>query len=155
MLVTIMTDASYCPDTGAAGYGYWIASNRGKCGGGGPLRRLLASSTTAETLAVANALHIAFKLGAAEIRDSVLVQTDCQAVIELFEGRRRPVDGTEQEAYFHIQRIINKYFITLHFKHVKGHNAREGSARSVANHMCDKRARYFMKQMRNQQRNAA
>lgn len=152
MWVTVMTDASYCPDTGAAGYGYWIASNRGKHGGGGPLRKLLGSSTTAETLAVANALHIAFKLKLADRNDSVLVQTDCVAVITLFQGGRRPIDRTEQAAYLHVMRLVDKFHFNLRFKHVKGHNAREGSARSVANHMCDSRARHYMKQVRQRER---
>ena len=34
MLVTLMTDASHCQQTGAAGFGFWCVSNRGKLAGG-------------------------------------------------------------------------------------------------------------------------
>lgn len=36
MKVTIIADASHCGNTGATGYGFWIASDRGKRNGGGP-----------------------------------------------------------------------------------------------------------------------
>lgn len=39
MLVTIVSDASFCVDTGAAGYGIWIACDRGKLKLGGRFKK--------------------------------------------------------------------------------------------------------------------
>lgn len=38
MRVTIISDASFCPNTKAAGYGGWVVCNRGNNANGGPLR---------------------------------------------------------------------------------------------------------------------
>lgn len=44
MRVTILADASHCPTTKAGGYGYWIASERGKKGAPAPLKTELLTA---------------------------------------------------------------------------------------------------------------
>src|SRR5699024_8807393 len=53
MRVTIISDASFCPNTKAAGYGGWVVCNRGNNANGGPLRGA-PDSGAAETMAICN-----------------------------------------------------------------------------------------------------
>lgn len=149
MRITIIVDASYCSDTGAAGYGYWLASERGKQGGGGSMKGAVSNSTAAEMLGVCNALFIGVKDGLVRAGDHVLVQTDCLAAIGGFQGRRQMKVEQEKEAarYFHSLRNEQGFGVT--FRHVKGHTTRT-EARFVTNNLCDKRAKEGMRRARAQ-----
>lgn len=61
MRVTIIADASWCPDTYLGGYGFWIASERGKMPGEGVFKRKCNNSCEAEAMALVNALHVGIK----------------------------------------------------------------------------------------------
>lgn len=139
MLVTIMTDASWCPDTHAGGYGFWIACERGKLPGGGPFRVAVRSAGHAEMMAICNAIYDARKQGLVHVGDTLLVQTDC----------RQAMDVLEQRVHVGFKDIIDyfnsiRHGLTVHFRHVKGHTSNSDS-RSVANKMCDKRAKEGMR----------
>jgi len=153
---TILADASYCPDTGAGGWGYWIASDRGKRGGGGELSRP-GTSTIAEMMAVVNALHVARAAELALPGDCLLVQTDCQAAIQAFEGTRACHDVDEQAvlAAFHEFRAWLAGLVV--FRHVKGHTSRakQPGARFGANRACDGRAGRHMRAARARIREAS
>lgn len=149
MYVTIMTDASMCPETGATGFGFWVACERGKRPGGGPMRTLTRSSNEAEMMAIVNALHQAVKADLVQRYDTVLIQTDSTAAIGAFNGRRAYESLTqgEQRAYDEFHNIRRKVGIVFDFRHVKGHTGIRDQ-RSMANHMCDKRAKAGMRQAR-------
>jgi ribonuclease HI len=141
---TLLVDASWCPETGAAGYGYWIASDRGKLGGGDSLQKKVSSSNVAEMQAIVNAIAIAIKRGFVHQGETALVQTDCQAAILGLQGRRE-LNCEEAEA----QRIFREITRGSHFvlRHVKGHTGRK-EARFSANRHCDIRAREAMRKAR-------
>lgn len=152
MHVTIISDASWCPETRAAGYGYWIACERGKGPGGGSLRMLCSGSNAAEMMAIVRAVADGLKQGFIEPGDQLLIQTDSQAAIDAFT-HKRSVGGDERLAYDEMRKLLNGRRITTRFKHVKGHSNVQ-DARSVTNRMCDQRAKAGMKAMRDQQRGA-
>lgn len=149
MRATVLADASYCPRTGAAGYGYWIASDRGKRGGGAELRRA-TSSGVAEMMAVVNALWMARETGLVQGGDYVLVQTDCQAAIGAFEGTRCCHDVDEQAVLGSYHELVRKSGMRVYFRHVKGHTSRHRNpeARFGANRACDGRAGEHMRRAR-------
>ena len=147
MRVTIIADASFCPDTNVAGYGYWIASNRGKVGGGDEMKGRVPSSIVAEMQAAVNALYIAARQSLVQHGDSVLIQTDCQAAIDTFEGRRESLNDKEVEALTALIHVRSKLELTILFKHVKGHT-RNREARFVTNNLCDERAKDAMRRAR-------
>lgn len=139
MRVTVIADASYCP-SGCAGYGYWIASERGKRPGGGPVNRRVDTSSAAEMAAIAIAIREGVENGLIHPGDHVLIQTDCTAAILGFEGGREKLSHDERDAKKQLYRIKASVKFTMSFKHVKGHSGiRE--ARYIANNMCDMRAR--------------
>lgn len=145
---TILADASFCPDTKAAGWGYWIASDRGKRGGGGVIKGMRSDYTSkhAEMMALVNALAVARKAGLVEDGDEILFQTDCVEAILCFRSGR-PKHITDKMA----ELTIN---LNVTYKHVKGHTNREThkQARYGANRMCDYRAGLYMRQERARRR---
>lgn len=149
MLVTIIADASYCPQHKVAGYGYWIVSDRGSSGGGGPLAKGLPvhNSTVSEMMAIANALYVALKEGYATINDHILIQTDCIAAIDAFTFKRTNLNEHESIVVKTLNQYMLQYSLNFRFKHVKGHTNNK-QARFVTNNICDERARSEMKKLR-------
>ena len=147
MRVTIIADASFCPDTNVAGYGYWIASERGKQGGGGEMKSLVEGNIAAEMQAVVNAIHIAHRLQLVQATDEVLIETDCIAAIDAFDGKRKNLPLQEWDAVRVLRRPRSEYDLRIVFRHVKGHTGKK-EARYITNHLCDKRAKEAMRRAR-------
>lgn len=148
--VTIIADASWCPNTHAGGYGFWIASDRGKQGGSGAFRDTVVSSTAAEMMALINALHHACKVNLVQEHDGVLMQTDCQDAIRYFEGKHpiyNPRREEEQKLVVYFNELLSKAGVSVSFRHVKGHtDGRE--PRLYINNKCDEFAKRAMRKMR-------
>lgn len=144
MRVTVIADASHCPDTGAAGYGYWAVSERGRQGGGGPIKNPLGNSTAAEMAALVNGLYFALASGIAERGDHVLLQTDCTGAIAALESKRKELSIDERAAKAQFFELKKTHGVTVSFRHVKGHTSRT-EARYVTNNLCDQRAKTGMR----------
>lgn len=147
MRVTVITDASYCPEYKVAGYGFWIACERGKQGGGGQMKTTVENNIIAEMQAVANSLYQAVRLGLVQQGDEVLLQTDCIPAIDAFTMKRTKLISAEHEVIRVLTNIQTNYFLTLEFRHVKGHTDKQG-ARYITNKLCDKRAKDAMRKAR-------
>lgn len=144
---TIIADASFCPDTRAAGFSYWIASSNGKKRGSGAFKGRVHDSMAAETMALVNALHDAMTSGLVLKGDSILFQSDCVAALQCLETGT----SAKKEIVLIIskfQHLVNKGAFVIKFKHVKGHTQNEG-ARFVVNRICDKFAKKHMQDARN------
>lgn len=146
MLVTIIADASWDPETGAGGYGYWSVSQRGRHSGGGALKSLARNNNVAEMMAVVNGVHMAFAHEIAMPGDSLLAQTDCQAAILAFEGKRL-LSVDERMIVEGLNRLIDAKQADIRFKHVKGHTRGEVPRLWVNNH-CDGLAKTGMRDAR-------
>lgn len=147
MWITVIADASFCPDTGKAGYGYWIASQRGKLGGDGVLLDEPVNNVSAEMMALLMALHDARESGILHNNDAILLQTDCYPAIDAFQGARRNISAQERMLVRYFKEIVARYCIHIRFKHVKGHTENP-EARFVTNKICDLRARKRMREAR-------
>ncbi len=141
---TLMVDASWCPETHVAGYGFWIASNRGKLPGSGTIKGRVESSNLAEMQAICIVLYIAKKMEYVLPWENVLIQTDCLAAIYAFE-RTRKVSGSEADALRKYLELSLEQHVEL--RHVKGHTG-SYNPRFLANRMCDIRARKAMRDLR-------
>lgn len=149
-LVTIISDASYCPRTHAAGYGFWAVSHRGRHAGGGSFKSGLDGASTAETMAIVNALHVTLSLGIAEKGDKVLIQTDCLFAIHLLTGVIKKAERRHPDSWRAFQRFIELravHELAVDFRHVRGHT-KVDDQRSKAQRHSDKRARDGMKKAR-------
>lgn len=149
VLVTIIADASFCPETKAAGYGYWVISQRGRNGGGGSFKNKLDSASAAEMMAVVNAIYFAMKTNVALACDELLIQTDCMAAIDAFLKRRERLTKDETAALGVFSKIKARMNLKVSFRHVRGHT-RVQDARSITNRLCDSRAKKGMREVRNQ-----
>lgn len=151
MLVTIIADASYCPINKIAGYGYWISSERGSNGGGGPLAKgdKVENSTTAEMMAIVNALYYAIRDGFVQVQDTVLLQSDCVPALDAFTFKRHKLTEVEHQIVTKLNQYMLQYSLNLRYRHVKGHCGIQQS-RYLANNHCDVRAKAEMKRLRNE-----
>lgn len=147
MLITLITDASYCPNTGAAGYGYWVVCARGRHVGSGAMKNAVANNNSAEMMAIANALYQSYNHGLVLSGDHVLIQTDCQAAILGFEGKRKNITEEELGVAAYLVKLKSTIGITLGFRHVKGHT-RGKTPRTWVNNNCDALAGKAMAQAR-------
>ncbi len=147
MRVTIITDASFCPNTRVAGYGYWLASDRGsKAGMGVMTTQRIVSNVAAEMMAVANTLHDCKMQKLLLPGDSVLMQTDCVAAINAFTSVRtlNSMHEQEQNVVEYVWQFVKHFELEIRYRHVKGHSSQQGN-RYLANHKCDQRAKNAMR----------
>jgi ribonuclease HI len=155
MLVTIITDASHCSDTLAAGYGYWIKSSRGSNGGSGMFKVTVPDAMVAETMAIVNGIHLAIALDLAAAGDDILVQTDCQGAIHCLD---RTMSKEPRETLMAVRnkfdRMREEYRLNVTFRHVKGHT-RVQDSRSRAQRNADAKAKAAMRKKRTALRRAA
>jgi ribonuclease HI len=150
--VTIIADASWCPNTHVGGYGFWIASDRGKQGGSGAFRTTVVSSTAAEMMALVNALHQACKCNLVQSGDRVLLQTDCQDAIRLFSGQAPKYNERKPEEVAlmkYMTDLIGKAQIAVTYRHVKGHTDGK-QPRLYINNKCDEFAKRAMRRARHE-----
>jgi ribonuclease HI len=166
--VTIITDASFCPASRAAGWAAWIkADGRDSALVSGPFTKIApVSSGEAEFFAVANALFKAVKDGFVGERDKVMIQSDCVAVLEamlwgldcqesqhpngcgLNRPRTRPAlcAGGGEKALTTIGAMAAPLGLELVVRHVRGHTS--GGGRQWVNRACDRAARKAMEAAR-------
>ena len=132
--------------THAAGYGYWIASDRGKLGGGHPFKTKINNINLAEMMAICNTIHIAMKIGYVETGELILVQTDSLSAIGAFTKRRKVTREDEMAVVRFFETFDSQ--LSIEFRHVKAHNADPGR-RFQANNSCDRQAKAAMRIARN------
>lgn len=154
MYATLLTDASWCPHTGAGGYGFWIACERAKLPGGGSFKGKVEGSNAAELMAIVNSVYHIVTGGIVQRGDHILIQTDSLAAIGAIEGKRHTLGKQERKARQEFFRLVNEHKFRYTLKHVKAHTNREES-RFVANRMCDLRAKQGMGKARKQMKKEA
>ncbi|KHQ51138.1 reverse transcriptase-like protein [Mameliella alba] len=132
---TVITDASFCDRTKAAGWAAWVRID----GMAEPIKRYgsfsdaVSTSSEAEKKAALNGIWIAAQYGATEI----LLQSDCLAVVHLIDGttkKRAPLDQWHRWCA-----SIGILGLDLKSRHVRGHTSKK-DARSHVNRWCDKHA---------------
>lgn len=148
MRVTIIADASYCSQHKVGGFGYWIACERGKRPGGGPLRGSVSNSTVAEMMAICRALHEGITQGLIKKGDDVLIQTDCTPAIGMLQAFNANKMTEETKKVIEVfDKLVKQAELKTSFRHVKGHTKLE-EARYAANRACDHRAKVGMRAAR-------
>lgn len=142
---TVITDASFCPTTRAAGFGAWVTLDNA----GGPPRRIKKggrlnkppqSSEGAEFYAAMNGIWYAYQAGARDI----LLQTDNMGVVSVINCTT--VKSPLRSVYADI-RLAHFQGATIRAKHVKGHTNVQ-DARSFVNRWCDEVAGKHMRAAR-------
>lgn len=147
MRVTIICDASHCPQFHVAGYGYWIASDRGRKGGGGQILSDVFDNNTAEMMAICNTIWHGINTGLIQEGDQVLIQTDCLAAIDRLGEKLSSTRPQDLQALRYFREVTFGKSLQISWRHVKGHTNLQ-DARYAANRACDKRAKVAMRAAR-------
>lgn len=137
--LALYTDASNYHTTGAASWAaILVAADGAEHEAHGPLKGEVSSSTAAEAMAVANALHHFTRAGL--ITGNVRVICDNSAVVSLIKsGARKSKSEQVREAMEYIHRITAGRF-NLTARWIKGHQPKKAAAsdpRVAFNHRCD------------------
>lgn len=167
--VSIFADASFCQQTGSAGWGGWMVGGGLRAQtAGGPLRERCLTSHEAEALALANALHVAKARGYLRHGMLVMLQSDCAPVLSHLR-RRLPstvdapmasiVDGIScpqakkppspaiaraMEAIAAMAEALDLRFVVRHVRGHQGGDASTGQGRNFVNRGCDRLAKAGM-----------
>lgn len=140
---TVITDASFCPRSRAAGWAAWIRID----GSSAPIKRYgefkvpVANPTEAEMLAAVNGLWIAAQHGVTE----ALVQTDCLTVVHMLTGQTR--NRKLKDAFSQALAKAGVLGLSFSGRHVRGHTDKQ-DARSYVNRWCDEHAKVGMRKQR-------
>ena len=148
MRVTIITDAGFCPQLEVGGYGYWIASERGKKYGGGRIKvDPIINSIAAEMMGMVNGLYVALRESLVLTGDEVLIQCDCIPALQAFQNMRKNI--TEQELWVvaKMQEVIKDQNLLVNYRHVKGHTS-GNQPRLYVNNFCDEKATKYLSRAR-------
>lgn len=141
MRATVISDASYCPDTKAGGWAVWATlDGKERARQSGAFKTRPPSVNYAELWAACNGLVIARNMGAVE----VLLQTDSLSVVQWINGTSRLSDG-----HAHAQALLKQHAegLTVRAKHVKGHTT-HNEPRFWCNRWCDLHAGKEMRKQR-------
>ena len=144
--ITIFADASFCGQTGAAGWAGWIKH--------GPEMGLFIDGTfkqqprdpgEAELLAMVKSFLYACKwLDPTAVRFSL--QSDCKPALKELAVQRGRTPLSAHATRLLLDEAVARG-LSLHFKHVKGHQ-KGITGRSWVNEECDKRAKAQMRRER-------
>lgn len=143
-LIHLMADASFCPITKKAAYGFSIKSAIGVLRGS---RDLTASdSFEAELRAIGQTLDLAVRCNQLTSNAILLVKSDNRGVIEYLSGgsvKRTDLVGVLNEIFA----ITKQFNLKIHGQHVRGHSKKQ-DPKYVLQRTCDSMARTQLKKAR-------
>lgn len=167
-MITIFVDASFCPQTKAAGWGAWYKAKDQLKGItiGGRFNLSMKSSSEAELCGIANTLHHLANKGNLAEDDVVMVQSDSLRSLNLMNkylqnttasdhekgapistGEALTHTPREAEAIAIISNITGDFKTKIYLRHVRAHNG-VGDGRSWVNEQCDTIAKTHMRSAR-------
>ena len=139
MVITINTDASFCPNTKIWGYAYWIKSDNFLYKGWWAFKNTVKNSTDAEIKAISNALFIIWIQW--HNFDYIIINRDSiQANWKALKTEKHRLKDKLNEQFWFKKRKIE-------FRHVKAHTEIT-DARTYVNDWCDKKAKSEMRAKR-------
>jgi ribonuclease HI len=133
---TVISDASFCAQTKAAGRAFWITIDGGeRIKKSGKFKTTPKNPSQAELWAALNGLAIALSRNC----EFVLLQTDCLQVVKLLKDKNSK----------YLKEIVTNisHDFQIATKHVKGHSVVQDK-RSYVNRWCDKQAKIHMMEQR-------
>ena len=146
MLVSLFTDASWCPYTKAAGWAIWAKCHSRTIKYSGPIKGGCEEAEIAEACAIANGMILVTKHF--ENAQVVLIQTDCLNVIKNYP-QARPTHSSIQPALNNILATAQKHELVLKWRHIKAHTNIK-TPRNWVNNWCDENAKLHMREQRKQ-----
>lgn len=146
-VMTINTDASHDPKTGAGGYAFYIKCDLFKIKKAGKFKDQTPSPLDAELKCIGNAL--ATLLAQKELPEAkyLIINTDCLSAIRVIKN---PIIKRGKEVHKYYKDLISKLNSKRNeLRHVHAHTNKTDK-RSLCNDWCDREARRYMKEQRNE-----
>lgn len=148
-IVTVFTDASYCPNSRKGGWAMWAKRKKDEqIVHSHHFKRKIKDNNVAEMMAIANSLKYLYNKGWLEPNTRVVIGTDSQTCINVFE--KNSVTYKEMRQPFSVIKQIEKeckIFIVM--RHVKGHiSLSKRNARNHVNNTVDLLSHRAMKRAR-------
>lgn len=150
MFATVGTDASFCHETRLGTFAYWITTDRGRILNSGVFKDCPTTSTEAEMMCIANALHHLIKLH--PDTDLIYINTDCNTIpASMQRATELSTNPTRSTAYL-LRKMIEGYNengVAVVWRHIKGHQYNKkmgGTSAQYVNDWCDKEARRLLRE---------
>lgn len=147
MLVTINTDASFCPKTKLGAYAFWIVCNQARIKHSAIFKNKLKNETEAEAMCILNAFHVISKSKITGI-SKIILNSDAKYFMPFIQKRPQLL-----KQFNKLQtQLVLKYSLKrgwYDFRHVKAHVTTDG-ARNWVNDWCDTEAKKALKDHKKQ-----
>lgn len=160
--VTIISDASVCPNTKVAAWAAWMkADGKASAMHSGAFDEPVGDSSMAETLAIINAIHRAVTSGYVEKGGNILMQSDSLDALAVLmialpgtvENKhasgapvykmRKKTSERYSKAIKILRKIVAEHHLVLEVRHVRGHKS--GNGRQYVNRLVDKEAKAIVR----------
>lgn len=149
-MITIITDASHCPDTLAGGWACWIVCDGQRYKHSARLKNQYVTAWHAEAAAIINScVYLNKQALRFDNIYKLLIQSDCLSALTHFEkavkndkGCKLPKDLLKKWQSFY------KSLPQLEFRHVEGHQCNSRGARYYVNNWVDREAKKHMRSLR-------
>jgi ribonuclease HI len=140
--ITINTDASFCPKTGAGAYAFYIVCDLFKIKKSGIFKESPTGPMDAEIKCIANAVATLNAQKELPKIGWVIINSDCLWCFDKITLKSK--DKAGRYAAKELQKLRKKTGVAMHeFRHVKAHTDTE-DARSFVNNWCDTEAKRLM-----------
>lgn len=141
MLITLFTDAGYCPKTRIGTWAAWAKHDGATIRHSGVFKTLYTSSDVAEIYAGLNGLAFVFASVGVPPKSKIIHQMDCQPAIDCFQGKGYKTKEASlivgpARVFFHT--LLREYpTVVIEFRHVEGHRG-DVTPRNAVNTWCDR-----------------
>ena len=146
MLISLFTDASFCPRTGAAGWAAWAKEDGATVRQSGAFKSAMENSAMAEAGALVNGLFVVLSLIDPPPRSKIIAASDNMEVVRLAGLAHTPV-GRLTQPLQRLQNMLLARGVLMHMRHVKGHKGTI-TPRNAVNTWCDGAAKEHMRAAR-------
>ncbi len=149
-LITMFTDAGYCPNTHRASYAVWAKTDGKTLRHSGLLRDLASDPNQAEKRALVNGVALVLANMQPEPGTHIIAQTDSLSSVAAFSGtghRKKWQRERIKDLLTLMQAQLAAAGVTIEYRHVKGHKGTR-DARSAVNTWCDGECRRWLREAR-------
>lgn len=142
MLITLITDASWCPTTGVGGWAAFGVARGDRRRKWGAFKEVAISATECELRAIANGLHMVSNVFATTKGDKIIIQSDNQEALDILKRKIMRYHDIRVKIY----RYLREMQINADFRHVKAHiPVGKRDKRHHVNVWCDHHAKNAMR----------
>lgn len=140
--ITINTDASFDPETGAGGFAFWIVTDYFVIKKAGFFKDKTLNCNEAEVKCIANALSMLLKEDRLPTSKHLVINTDSKQGMQMI---RKQTTEAGKKTHVIWRKVIQKIKSRVNkFAHVKAHTNNK-NARSYVNNWCDEEAKKHMR----------